>query len=118
MKNESGIYPTADRVLLQEVETEKVSSGGIVLAQTTTEKQEMAEIHAKFVTGGEVALGMQELHGIRPGDYVLMTKYAGIRYRGRDGVMYRIVNARDVVAKADGIFEQDRSKQSPLTNRA
>ena len=118
MINDSGIYPTADRVLLQEIEAEKISEGGIVIPQTTTEKQEMAEIHARFVTAGEVALTQQELKGLRSGDIVLMTKYAGIRYRGRDAKMYRIVNVRDVMARADGVFEQDRAKQSPLTNRA
>jgi chaperonin GroES len=115
MENTSGIHPTADRVLLQEIEAEKKTESGIVLATTAVEKAEMAEIHARFITAGEVGLGMAELQGIQPGDYVLMTKYAGIRYRGQDGRMYRVVNARDVFARADGVFEQNPHKVSPLT---
>jgi co-chaperonin GroES (HSP10) len=115
MKNNSGIYPTSDRVLLQEVDVELKSRGGLVLPSSKTEKTAMGEIHARFVEAGDVAGGMQELAGISAGDYVLMTRYAGIRYRGRDGEMYRIVNVRDVMARADGVFEQDAAKVSPVS---
>lgn len=105
MNNESGLTPIEDRVLLKVVEVEAKSAGGIVLAQTTKDTEDMASVHGHFVTGGEEALERLGKHGIKPGDLVLYARYAGMPYVGKDGCRYRVMNASDVVARSEGVFD-------------
>lgn len=114
MKNESGIHPTADKVLVKEIVVERFSAGGIALPDATTDKESMAEIHATYIEAGPVALEMYELKGCTPGDIVLHAKYAGIRYRGRDGCQYRVIRAQDIFGRAEGVYDQKMKGSVPL----
>lgn len=113
--NESGLYPIEDRVLLKVIEVEKKSAGGIVLAQSTVDAEDMASVHGTYITGGEEGMTRLAKHGIQPGDLVLHAKYAGMPYIGKDGNRYRVMNASDVVAKSEGVFDVSLKARGSLT---
>src|SRR4051812_27115810 len=118
MMNTSGIFPTADKVLVKEITVERFSPGGIALPDATTDKEAMAEIHATFIEAGPVALEMHELQGVAAGDTILQAKFAGIRYKGRDGCMYRVIRAVDIFGRAEGVFDQKMRGSVPMPEGA
>lgn len=97
MKNPSKINPLDLRVLvLPDKQEEKI--GSIYIPDQERERREMAECRALLVAVGENAFA--EMNGTKPkpGDRVLMAKYAGIMTKGDDGEEYRLVNDEDICA--------------------
>lgn len=93
----SGIYPLEYKVLvLPEQPTEK-SKGGIYIPDETRDKQEMAEVEGRLIAVGPLAF---EDWGTKPilGALVHFAKYAGVYVKGNDGLNYRIINDKDVLA--------------------
>ena len=70
------IRPLADKVLVERIEAEAVTTGGIVLPDTAKEKPQRGRI----VSVGEGKLlddGTRRKMQIKKGDQVLFTSYAG-----------------------------------------
>jgi co-chaperonin GroES (HSP10) len=99
LKNESGIHPLGHRVLvLPEFVEEKTESGIIIHHGNQLMREEMAQIKAIVVEVGTTAYNDQDSKWCKAGDRVVIGKYSGLLYKGKDEKSYRIINDLDVVA--------------------
>ncbi len=90
------IKPLADKVLVQRIEAEAMTSGGIVLPETAKEKPQRGKIMA--VGEGKVLDdGSRRKMQIAAGDEVLFTSYAGTDIKV-DGAEYLIMDESDIMA--------------------
>lgn len=90
------IRPLADRVLVQRVEAENKTAGGIVLPDTAKEKPQ----RGKVVAVGEGKMlddGTRRKPQVKKADMVLFTSYAGTDIK-IDGKEYLIMNESDIMA--------------------
>jgi len=71
------LQPLQEYVLLELLEMEEKTSGGIIIPDTAKEKPQYGKV---------IALGNIENPGIAAGDFVYFKKYAGteVEYKGRD----------------------------------
>lgn len=105
-----GFEPTEYNVVLAPEEFEAVSKGGIILADTTKEREELATVRGRLVSASPLAFTYHDAHGSAPrsawpvgecpkkGDAVIFSKYAGILIEGEDGREYRLCKDKDVAA--------------------
>ncbi len=89
------IKPVADRVLIKTVEAEETTKGGIILAAAAQEKPQIAEVIA--VGPGGMVEGVEVAMFLKPGDKVIVGKYAGTQVK-LDDEEYSIVKQSDVLA--------------------
>lgn len=90
------IRPLADKVIVQRLEAESVTAGGIVLPESAKEKPQ----RGKVISVGDGRLlddGSRSKMQLKKGDEVLFTSYAGteIKISGKD---YLIMDESDVMA--------------------
>jgi len=89
--------PMGDRILIQPLERDDVTTGGIFLPDTAKEKPQEGEV--KAVGPGRVAEdGKRVPLELKVGEVVLYSKYAGTEVKD-DGVDYLILSERDILAK-------------------
>lgn len=89
MANELKIRPTEDRVVIEPLEAEEKTAGGILLPDTAKEKPQRGEV---------VAIGEEaDLIKVAVGDRVLFPKYTGteIKIEARD---HLIIESTDLLA--------------------
>lgn len=89
------LKPLADRVVIQSLETEEVTKGGIILPGSAKEKPQMAEVIA--VGPGGVVDGKDVTMYVNVGDKVIYSKYAGTEVK-LDGKEMIIVRQSDILA--------------------
>jgi len=89
------LKPLADRVVIQSLETEEVTKGGIILPGSAKEKPQMAEVIA--VGPGGVVDGKEVTMYVNVGDKVIYSKYAGTEVK-LDGKEYIVVRQNDILA--------------------
>lgn len=89
------IKPLADRVVIKMLEAEETTKSGIILAGSAKEKPQVAEIIA--VGPGGLVEGKEVTMYVKPGDKVLMSKYAGTEVKV-DGEDYTILRQNDILA--------------------
>jgi len=90
------IRPLADKVLVQRLEADSKTSGGIVLPDTAKEKPQ----RAKVVSVGEGKVlddGTVRKMQVKKGNMVLFTSYAGTEIK-IDGKEYLIMSESDIMA--------------------
>ncbi len=90
------IRPLADKVLVQRVEAENKTAGGIVLPDTAKEKPR----RGKVIAVGEGKLlddGTRAEMSVKKGQEVLFNSYAGTEIK-IDGKEYLILDESDIVA--------------------
>jgi chaperonin GroES len=90
------IRPLADKVLVQRLEAETKTSGGIVLPDTAKEKPQ----RGKIVSVGEGKLlddGTRKKVQVKKGETVLFTSYAGTEIK-IEGKEYLIMDESDIMA--------------------
>lgn len=90
------IRPLSDKVLVERVEAEAKTAGGIVLPDTAKEKPQKGRI----VAVGEGKLledGTRKPVQVKKGDLVLFTSYAGTEIKV-DGKEYLIMDESDIMA--------------------
>jgi chaperonin GroES len=95
-KKKMKIRPLADKVLVQRVEAENKTAGGIVLPDTAKEKPQ----RGKIIAVGEGKLsddGSRQKPQVKKGDTVLFTSYAGSEIK-IDGKEYLIMTESDIMA--------------------
>jgi len=92
------LKPLNDRVVLKMAAAEEKTVSGIILAGAAKEKPEIAEVIA--VGPGAVVDGEKVEMNVKPGDKVIMSKYAGteVKYQGEE---YVIVRMGDILAIVD-----------------
>lgn len=83
------VRPLGEMVLLQPVEQEQVSTGGIIIPDTAKEKPMMANVVA--VGPGGMVDGKEITMTVKEGDKVIYRRYAGteLKLDGKDYVMTR-----------------------------
>jgi len=96
MSNKSGLRPLGRAVLIQPYEPE-IKKSMIVMPETVKERTTMVETRAVVIEVGPVAWDDEPEPRAKPGDKVLISKFAGAMVVGtEDGVTYRLVNDRDI----------------------
>ena len=94
------IRPLGDRVLLQRVEAEEKTAGGILLPDTAKEKPKEGKVIA--VGDGRVLdNGERSKFSVKKGDRILFTSYAGTEVKV-GGQEYLIMREEDIL----GIIEE------------
>ena len=88
------LVPLADRVLLKPVEAMETTASGIILSTATKEKPVVSEVVA--VGPGNVD-GKDVVMTVKPGDKVVVAKYAGTEVKVED-VEYSIVRQSEILA--------------------
>lgn len=98
--NTSGIRPKGHAVLGLPYEKPKKDSR-IVLPDTVKERTQMLEDRIWIVAHGAACWQDEPEPRARPGELVLIPYLSGRMVRGKDGVLYRMVNDKDVIAECD-----------------
>ena len=91
------IRPLEDRIVIQEIEAEEKTTGGIVLPDTAREKPQRGRVVA-VGPGRLLDNGQRADIGLKEGDEVLFGKYAGTELKV-DGEEIKILREMDVLAK-------------------
>jgi len=90
------IRPLADKVLVQRLEAETKTSGGIVLPDTAKEKPQRGKI-ISVGKGKVLDDGTIKKMQVKKGDMVLFTSYAGTEVKV-DDKEYLIMDESDIMA--------------------
>jgi chaperonin GroES len=90
------IRPLADKVLVERVEAESKTAGGIVLPDTAKEKPQRGKI-ISVGPGKILEDGSNKQMQVKKGDLVLFTSYAGTEIK-IDGKEYLIMDESDIMA--------------------
>lgn len=101
--NFSGITPLEYKVLVRPVEVEQRTKGGILLPDETKERDQHAAMEGEVTAISPLAFSYEK-DAPTPalGDTVIFARYSGINVTGKDGVAYRLMNDKDVVAVRGG----------------
>ncbi len=94
-KSKVNLRPLGDRVLVQRVEAEDKTAGGILLPESAKEKPK----EGKIVSIGEGKLldnGERSTFSVKAGDRVLFSSYAGTDVKV-DGNEYLIMREEDIL---------------------
>jgi chaperonin GroES len=95
------IKPLGDRIVVQPLEAEEVTKGGIILPDTAKEKPHEGKIVA--VGRGKVGEnGQVQALELKVGDRVLYGKYSGNEIKTKDGKELLIMREEDVLAVLTG----------------
>lgn len=99
-KSKVNIRPLGDRVLVQRVEAEEKTAGGILLPESAKEKPKEGRIIA-VGDGKQLDNGERSTFSVKVGDRILFTSYAGteIKYEGED---YLIMHESDILGVIGG----------------
>ncbi len=90
------IRPLGDKVLVQRVEAENKTAGGIVLPDTAKEKPQKGKVVS--VGDGKITEdGTKQKMQVKKGDMVLFTSYAGTEIK-IEGKEYLIMSESDIMA--------------------
>jgi len=90
------IRPLADKVLVERLEAETKTVGGIVLPDSAKEKPQRGKI-VSVGKGKVLDDGTLKKIQVKKGDIVLFTSYAGTEVK-IDGKEYLIMNESDIMA--------------------
>ena len=96
----ASLRPLDDRVVLQVLDAEEKTAGGIVLPDSAKEKPQRGKVTA--VGNGKVGKDGNRLGlDVKKGDVVLFGKYAGsdVVVEGKD---YKILRENEILAKVEG----------------
>lgn len=89
------IVPLFDRVVIEQVEMQETTSGGIFLSNAAKEKPQMATVIA--VGPGGIIDGKEINMQVKVGDKVLYSKYAGSEFK-LDNKEVTIIRQSDILA--------------------
>ena len=95
-----GIKPLGDRVLIQRVEAEEKTSGGIVLPDSAKEKPKEGIVMA-LGPGKLLENGERSTFTVTANDRVIFSSYAGteVKWQGEE---YLIMSEEDILATVKG----------------
>jgi len=94
------IRPLHDRVVVERVEEEQTTPGGIVIPDTAAEKPSKGKIVAKG-DGKQLNSGEKSPLAVKEGDNVIFGKYAGTEVK-LNGQEYLVMREDDIM----GVIEQ------------
>ena len=93
------IRPLGDKVLVERVEAEAKTAGGIVLPDTAKEKPQRGKV-VSVGEGKTLENGTRKEVQVKKGDLVLFTSYAGTEIK-LDGEEYMLMDESDILAILD-----------------
>ncbi len=94
------LKPLGDRVVVEPIEQEEVTAGGIVLPETAKEKPQQGKVLAAG-PGARDEDGERIPMDVKVGDKVLYAKYAGTEFK-LDGKKLLILRESDLLAIIEG----------------
>jgi chaperonin GroES len=101
-KSKTSIRPLGDRVLVQRLEAEEKTAGGILLPDSAKEKPKEGRVVA-IGTGKQLDDGTRSTFSVKVGDRILFTSYAGTEVKvGLGGTDYLIMREDDIL----GVVEE------------
>ena len=89
------IKPLFDKVVIEQVEAEEKTVGGIILLAKDQEKPQMAKVLA--VGPGGIIDGKEVVMQVKVGDKILYSKYAGSEFK-LEGKTVTILRQSDILA--------------------
>lgn len=89
------LKPLADRVVIKMTEAEETTKSGIILAPASKEKPQIAQV-VEVGPGGLVD-GKEVNMCVKPGDKIIVSKYAGTEVKIED-TEYIIVKQSEILA--------------------
>lgn len=94
-KSKVNIRPLGDRVIVQRVEAEEKTAGGILLPESAKEKPKEGRVIA-IGDGKVLDNGERSTFSVKVGDRILFTSYAGteIKYEGEE---YLVMHEGDIL---------------------
>ena len=108
LTNNSGINPKGNKLLVKPDEVDKKTATGIIIADVAVEKEEMAQMYGTCVAVGDFCwVGAEPW--CKVGDKIVFAKYADQTFKGHDGIMYRLIRDKEVIATVDQAKEKDQS---------
>ncbi|MDH4201625.1 MAG: co-chaperone GroES [Phycisphaerae bacterium] len=90
------IRPLGDKVIVQRLEAQAVTAGGIVLPDSAKEKPQRGKI-ISVGDGKQLDDGSRAAMSVKKGQEVLFTSYAGTEVK-IDGAEYLIMDESDIMA--------------------
>lgn len=102
-KNTSGITPRGNKLLVKPEEILEKTASGLILPMQAVEREAMAQMYGSVVAIGPHCWPDEPERRCEIGDRIIFAKYAGEMFKGNDGITYRLINARDVVATHDPV---------------
>lgn len=101
--NKSGIYPTEYNVLVLPDPVEEKTKGGIIRPDTTLEADKHAAVEGTLVAVSHLAFTYEDApewarYKPKPGQKVLIARYGGNLFKGKDGKDYRLLKDKDILA--------------------
>ena len=95
------LTPLGDRLIVEPLEEEQMTAGGIVLPDTALEKPQRGQVVAVGPGARNSETGERIPMDIAEGDQVVFSKYGGTEIR-IEGTDYLILRESDVLAKVVG----------------
>ncbi len=102
--------PLHDRVVVERIDAEAKTAGGIIIPDTAQEKPSQGEITA-VGAGGRDETGKLIPIDLRPGDRVLFGKWSGTEVK-IDGVEYLIMKESDIMGVLEGAAQAPAKKKA------
>jgi chaperonin GroES len=99
------IRPLGDRVVVEPIEQDEKTSGGIIIPDTAKEKPKQGRVLA-VGPGAKDESGKRIAMDVEVGDTVLFTQWAGSDVKV-DGKEYKVLKESDII----GTIEQSSSKK-------
>ena len=98
--SKTSIRPLGDRVLVERVEAESKTAGGILLPDSAKEKPREGKVIA-LGDGRTLDNGERSTFSVKVGDRVLFTPYGGteVKYGGQE---YLIMDEKDILGVIEG----------------
>jgi chaperonin GroES len=95
----TSIQPLDDRIVIEVLEAEERTAGGIVLPDTAKEKPQRGKVTA-VGSGRLLKSGKRAPIGLKVGDQILFGKYAGTEVTIND-VEFKILRENEILARCD-----------------
>ena len=90
------LKPLSDKVIVQKLEPEEKTSGGIIIPDSAKEKPQEGKVIA-VGPGAVDDKGQRKPMDVKEGEHVLFAKYSGTEIK-LDGQEYLILSERDILA--------------------
>lgn len=97
-----GFVAAGHRVLVYVFPYERTTEAGIVIPEEAAKREDMKQERAFVVNIGPTAwldtpgAGKKDHYWAAPGDIVYISRFAGYKVLGKDGVEYKIINDLDI----------------------
>ena len=98
--NTSGMVPVDLKMLVKVDPPETRTAGGIIMPESSLEKQKYAAQKATIIAIGKSCFA-EWIEKLNEGERVLIAQYSGALLKGADGEDYRIIRDEDVIARLE-----------------